>query len=100
MNKKPKKQKKKNPKLNIKILKSKTIEDVFVEDDFKKNKAEEGKMIERLELIKAMEEKKPKDFVRMKFNEYFAKYDDMDKTVLDKVDYRDVLYDYNKYMKD
>lgn len=100
MNKKPKKQKKKNPKLNIKILKSKTIEDVFVEDDFKKNKAEEEKMIERLELIKAMKEKKPKDFVMMKFNEYFAKYDDMDKTVVDKIDYRDMLYDYNKYMKD
>lgn len=57
-------------------------------------------MIEQLiDKVKiAMKEKQSKDFVREKFNEYFNNYDDMEKTVEDKINHRDLLYDYTLYI--
>ena len=55
--------------------------------------------IEKLINLKiAMKKGLLKKIVRQKFEEYRQSYEDMDKSIIDKINYRDTFMDYIRYM--
>lgn len=56
-------------------------------------------MIEEIINLKlAMKQNKPKKVVTEKYQAYMKIYDNKDKDILDKVEHRDLFYDYIRYM--
>ena len=60
----------------------------------------EGEMLEQLINVKlAMKKNLPKSKVREKFSVYSKAYDNLpEKTILNKIEHRDLFYDYMRYM--
>lgn len=46
----------------------------------------------------AMKRNKPKNVVRYKFRKYMEEYDEMEKTIGDKIRHRELALDYFRYM--
>lgn len=57
------------------------------------------KMIEEIiEVKKALKENRPLEEVIKKFTAYCIAYDNSEKNVCDKINHRDIFYDYMRYL--